>query len=188
MNPPFEEWVERYGPRMLATARRLLRDDAEAQDCVQDAFLAAFRNLAGFQGRSSAGTWLHRILINEALTRIRSRTRRREESIEHLLPEFDATGMRMGVEPRSPVGIESLLQSEEVRNQVRAAIDRLPARYRTILLVRDIEGYDTEEAAALLEISTGAVKTRLHRARAALKKLLEPLMFNDESPKPGLQK
>jgi RNA polymerase sigma-70 factor (ECF subfamily) len=158
---------------MLAVARRFLPEEQDARDAVQDAFLAAFRSIAGFAGGSRLSTWLHRIVVNTALMKLRSRRRRREDPIEELLPQFDDEGHRIGaVSPWEPA-VEELAERQETRALVRGAIARLPETYRTVLLLRDIEERDTEETAALLGITAQAVKTRLHRARQALRTLLE---------------
>src|SRR5689334_9827057 len=169
----FERLVREHGGRMLATARRLVRSDDEAHDVVQDAFLAAFRALDGFTGAARLSTWLHRIVVNAALMRLRTRRRRREESIDELLPRFDDAGG--WAEPASSwdSAAEARLEQAEVRRSVRDAIDRLPDNYRAVLLLRDIEELDTDETAALLGVTPNAVKTRLHRARQALRTLLE---------------
>lgn len=176
----YEVLVRTHGGRMLAVARRFLRNEADARDCVQDAFLLAFRQIHTFEGRSSVGTWLHRIVVNAALMKVRARLGQREESLDGLLPEFDAMGNR--VERSAPLGpsAEILVQRREVRDLVRQSIDRLPEGYRTILILRDIEEYDTEETARLLDTTPGNVKTRLHRARAALKTLIGPLRSEEE--------
>lgn len=172
----FEAMVREHGAAMLAVARRLLGQEDEARDCVQDAFLRAFRKLHTFEGRSSLKTWLHRIVVNSALMALRARKRRNEQPIEPLLPEFDAGGCRLEPTWRLDEPLDSLLQRREVREIVLRSIDRLPESYRTVLVLRDIEEYDTEEVAVLLETNSGVIKTRLHRARAALKKLLEPVL------------
>ena len=171
----YEQLVRTYGGRMLAVARRLVRNEEDARDCVQEAFLQAFRNIEKFEQRASLGSWLHRIVVNAALMKLRARARRPEESIEDLLPQFDADGQRTGPEAELAVSLE-LLESREVREAVRRSIDQLPDGYRNVLLIRDIEGYDTEETAKLLGLTPGAVKTRLHRARTALKSLLAPVI------------
>ncbi len=171
----YEQLVRTYGGRMLAVARRLVRNEEDARDCVQEAFLQAFRNIEKFEQRASLGSWLHRIVVNAALMKLRARARRPEESIEDLLPQFDADGQRTAPEAELAVSLE-LLESREVREAVRRSIDQLPDGYRNVLLIRDIEGYDTEETAKLLGLTPGAVKTRLHRARTALKSLLAPVI------------
>ncbi len=169
----FEVLVRRYGGRMLATARRLVRVEEEARDVLQDAFLAAYRAIGSFQGTARLSTWLHRIVVNEALMRLRRRRRRPEESIDALLPRFAENGHF--AEPVVPWGGDGavLLERRETRSLVRRAIDRLPDNYRTVLLLRDIEDLDTEETAARLGIRANAVKIRLHRARQALRALLD---------------
>ena len=175
----FEEVVRRFGPRMLATARRLLRNEEDARDAVQDAFLSAFRGLAGFAGQASVGTWLHRIGVNAALMRLRRKRQQPELSLSDLLPRFKDDGHH--AEPVAPWdgAAERVLEQKETRAQIRAAIDSLPDDYRTILLVRDIEGLDTAEAARQLGVSEGVVRTRLHRARQALRTLLDPHFRGD---------
>jgi RNA polymerase sigma-70 factor (ECF subfamily) len=168
-----ETVVRQYGGRMLATARRFVGNDDDARDVVQDAFLAAFRALDTFAGTAMLSTWLHRIVINTALMRLRSRRRRREESIEDLLPRFDESGGWAEPATHWDVSAHAMLERRETRTVVRKAIDQLPATYRTVLLLRDIEDLDTEEAAELLGVTPNAVKTRLHRARQALRTLLE---------------
>jgi len=175
----YERLVKTYGGRMLAVARRFTRNEEDARDCVQVAFLKAFQNISGFEQRSSLATWLHRIVVNAALMKLRSRERRPETSIDDLLPEFDGSGMRLERESGIQIPLETLLESQQTRELVRRAIDRLPANHRTVLMLRDIEEYDTETTAELLELTPGAVKTRLHRARAALKTLLEPVFEGD---------
>ena len=175
----YEQLVRGHSPRMLAVARRIVRDQEEALDCVQEAFLQAFRHMESFDGRAAIGTWLHRIVVNCALARLRRRDRRKEESFDDLMPEFDGAGCR--VEPSYPAlpSVEEMLEGREARALVRRSIDQLPDSYRTVLLLRDIEELDTQDVADLLDVSPGTVKTRLHRARAALKKLLEPLFLGE---------
>jgi RNA polymerase sigma-70 factor (ECF subfamily) len=172
----FEQLVRQYGARLLAAARRVLNNEQDAQDAVQEAFLSAFKALDQFTGMAKLSTWLHRIVINAALMKLRSRRRRPEASIEELLPRFDAQG-----EWETPVShwntpAEELLQQQQTRTLVRQSIDRLPETYRTVLLLRDIEELDTEEVANILGITANAVKIRLHRARQALMTLLTTVL------------
>lgn len=173
----YEELVRRFGPQVLATAKRYLRSDADAADCFQDIFLAVFESVDKFEQRSTIGTWIRGVTVNHCLMRIRARGRRREECIEHLLPVFDENGARVHSftsNQSSPVAdsIDAALLKEIVRGE----INKLPDSYRVILLLRDIDGYSTKESATILGISMNAAKTRLHRARSALKSLLEPEM------------
>ena len=169
----FEVLVRQYGGRMLATARRLVGNEDDARDVVQEAFLAALRAIDGFAGAARLSTWLHRIVINAALMRLRTRRRRREESIDALLPRFDEDGRWAEPVSRDDMSSEALFERAESRAIVRRAIERLPLNYKTVLLLRDIEEVDTDEAASLLGLTPNAVKTRLHRARQALRTLLQ---------------
>jgi RNA polymerase sigma-70 factor (ECF subfamily) len=171
--------VRRHAPALLARARRLLGCDAEGADAVQDALLAAFRAIGSFAGQARLGTWLHRIVINECLMR-RRRKRPRTVPLDDLLPAFGASGRHArAVAPWAADAPERLTRAE-TRAQVRACIDRLPDAYRAVILLRDIEGLDTDQAAEVLGTNRGVVKTRLHRARQALRALLEPLVLRGQ--------
>ncbi len=172
----FEEVVREYGGALLGLARRLLGNAEDAQEALQEAFLSAFRKLDQFTGASRFSTWLHRIVVNASLMKLRKRRSRPEVSIERLLPGYMKNGHHL--DPPAPWKdrAEVMLQREETRHRVRESIDELPEKYRTVLQLRDIEGLNTEETAELLELEIGAVKTRLHRARQALRTLLDPHM------------
>lgn len=172
----YVQLLREQGGRMLAVARRFMRSDDLAQDAVQDAFLQAYRNMDRFQEGAKLSTWLHRITVNACLMKLRSARRRPEVSIEALLPAFQDDGHRT-----EPVGewVETgpdVAETRELGEVVRQAIDRLPDGYRDVLLARDIEQLDTAEAAEALGLSLSATKTRLHRARQALRELLDPYM------------
>jgi RNA polymerase sigma-70 factor (ECF subfamily) len=171
----FEVLVREHSGALLATARRLLGCAEDAADAVQDAFLSAFRSIHAFEGHARLGTWLHRIVVNHALMRLRSRKRRPAVRIEDVLPTFDETGHHTRPIRRWRDAGDDRLVRDETRAQVRACIDRLPDAYRTVLLLRDIEGLDTDQAAEILGTNNAVVKTRLHRARQALRTLLEPV-------------
>lgn len=178
----FEQLVRTHGPRMLSVARRILRSEDDARDCLQEAFIRAFSAINQFEGRASLGTWLHRITVNAALMKLRSRKSVPEQSIEDLMPNFDSDGCRIEPMWQFDESVETMIGRREVRDLVLASIGKLPDSYRTVLLLRDIEEHTTEEVASELGISAGAVKIRLHRARAALKKLLEPVFERGEKP------
>jgi RNA polymerase sigma-70 factor (ECF subfamily) len=170
----FETVVGRFGGRMLAVARRYLDCEQDCADAVQDAFVSAFQAIDRFEGHSQLGTWLHRIIVNACLMKLRSRARRPEISIERLLPTFDAGGDQSQPVRRWRLPPDEQLQCDETRALVRRCMDGLPDDYRNVLLLRDIDEFSTEEAAEALNTTPAAVKTRLHRARQALRTLLEP--------------
>ncbi len=161
--------VRTLGGRMLSVARRFLQDEELARDAVQDAFLSAFRSMHAFDGDAQLSTWLHRIVVNAALMKLRTRRRKPEQSIEPMLPAFAEDGHHATrpVVPWTDSAEQTLLRRES-RAQVRAAIADLPESYRTVLMLRDMEERSTREAADLLGISENALKLRLHRARQAL--------------------
>lgn len=170
----YEELVRLYGPRLLAVARRFLRSEDDAQDAVQDAFLNAFRSIDSFEGQARISTWLHRIVVNASLMKLRTRRRKPEQSIEELLPNFLEDGHMTNLAAPWRKAGEDEVEIAQLRGLLLQKAQQLPDSFRNVLLLRDIEGLDTEEAAQLLEISTAAVKTRLHRARLALRELLDP--------------
>jgi RNA polymerase sigma-70 factor (ECF subfamily) len=169
----YRELVEANTGPMLAVARRFLRQEDDARDAVQDAFLSAFRALDRFEGDALLSTWLHRITINACLMKLRTRRRRPEGSIDDWLPGFLEDGRLAGPSEPWHDRADQLLESKESRRIVNDAIGRLPDIYRTVLILRDIEGFDTERTAEALDLTVPAVKTRLHRARQALKGLLD---------------
>jgi RNA polymerase sigma-70 factor (ECF subfamily) len=177
----FAGWVRSESPRLLAVARRILRDDDDAHDAVQEAFLSAWRSLERFEGGSRLSTWLHRVAVNSALMRLRSRRRRREDSIEELLPGFAEDGHHAATVPAWSRHEPCPAERREVNEIVRDCIDRLPESHRVVLILRDVEGLDTAEAAQALGVSAEALKMRLHRARQALRTLLEPFMTETPS-------
>jgi len=177
--PDDESLVRENIQWMLSLSNTLLRDPTLAEDAVQDAFINAFRALDKFEGRSSLKTWLHRITVNAALGKLRQIKRRAEQPIDDYLPEYDQNECRLESPWTDLASLQTILESEALRAQVHLAIDSLPDNYRIVLHLRDIEGCDTTEVADALGISESNVKVRLHRARAALKKLLEPMLRGD---------
>jgi RNA polymerase sigma-70 factor (ECF subfamily) len=170
----FEELVQRYSGRLLRAARRVLDSEEDARDALQDAFVAAFRALGDFEATARLSTWLHRIVINASLMKLRTRRRKPEEEIEQYLPRFVEDGHQAESSVAWPEPADAMLEREELRSLVRATIERLPESYRVVLVLRDLEEFSTEETAAMLGASPNAVKIRLHRARQALRGLLDP--------------
>jgi len=170
----FEQIIRAYGARLLAVTRRILRDDDAARDAVQDAFISAYRSRRTFNAESKVSTWLHRIAVNAALMKLRSQRRKPEESIDAILPGFKDDGHHAQQFAAWTEPPDERVARKETTVAVRRAIDRLPESYRTVLLLRDIEGLDTAETAKMLGLTANAVKIRLHRARMALRALIAP--------------
>jgi RNA polymerase sigma-70 factor (ECF subfamily) len=168
----FEALVRAHGGRLLAVARRYTRNEEDARDVVQSAYLNAFRALDEFAGAAQIATWLHRITVNTALMRLRSRRRKPEESIDGLLPAFQEDGHHVEQFSDWSAPADILLERDETRAIVRGCIEQLPDNYRTVLMLRDIEELSTAEVAEMLSLTPTAVKVRLHRARQALSTLL----------------
>ena len=170
----FETLVRTYTPRLLSVARRMLDgNDEDARDVVQDAMLSAFRSIDRFAGTARISTWLHRIVVNAALMRIRTRRRKPEESLEPLLPTFRDDGGHASEVAAWGEPADRMAEREQTRRLVREAILALPDGYRDVVILRDIQELDTGETAAALGISPNAVKIRLHRARLALRSRLD---------------
>lgn len=170
----FEELVRTHSGRMLSVARRYLDCEQDARDAVQEALVSAFKAIGDFNGNSQLSTWLHRIVVNCALMKLRSRGRRPEECLDDLLPTFDETGHRVEPGPAWCEHPEEKMERTERAALVRRCIMMLPAGHRNVLMLRDIEELDTEETARVLGITENAAKIRLHRARQALRTLLDP--------------
>ncbi len=177
----FEEMVRRFGGRMLSVARRFLSSEDDARDAVQGAFLSAFESIEQFNGGAMLSTWLHRIVVNAALMQLRRRRRKPEQSIDELLPSFDADGSWAEEGGRRSVTTEEILEGRDTRVIVRRCIAKLPESYRVVLMMRDIEELDTTETAKQLGLSLNIVKVRLHRARQALRALIEREPGNNET-------
>jgi RNA polymerase sigma-70 factor, ECF subfamily len=161
----YEALFRTHAGAMMSVARRFLGDTDDAADAVQEAFVAAFRGMAGFDGAAKLGTWLHRITANACLMRLRARKRSR------LVP--------LGDHPVEAASVPCPVVHAETAARVLACVDRLPDTYRTVVQLRDLEGLDTDATAARLGTSPGAVKVRLHRGRHALRALLAPV-FSQE--------
>lgn len=166
--------TQRNNRRLFRAAWSILKDRSEAEDAVQDAYLKAFRSIGGFVGASSLSTWLTRIVINEALARRRAAERRARSLNQRsvlVLDEYREKLMAGSSLERSP---EGAMIRAEIAKMLEAAIARLPELFRTVLVLRDIEGLSVEETAEAMEIAPATVKTRLLRARRRLQQMLSP--------------
>jgi len=172
----YEELVRAESAKLLGVVRRILDNEDEARDVLQEAFMTAFRALPAFDGRSRVSTWLYRIAVNAALMKLRRRKRLAECDVEAALPTFHEDGHRQDVGPAWRPAPDDDIDRARLRQLVRDKIAELPESYREALLLFDIQGLSTGEIASALGISVAAVKTRLHRARQALRALLDPVL------------
>lgn len=180
----FRELVRRHQDKVYRLALRLTRDESRAQDAMQDAFLQVYRKVDQFQEQSAFTTWLYRITVNAALMRMRSERRHREAPLEEASPRYTEQG-----EIAEPVDDWSAAVDDDAANRELAlhaqkAIDELPDPYRSVFVLRELEDLSTEEVANILDLTVPTVKTRLHRARLALRKALAERVKGTELEQP----
>ena len=164
----FEALMRRHNRAMFRTARAIVRDDAEAEDALQEAYLQAYRTLGGFRGEAKFSTWLARVVANEALARLRKQVRRAAIvpmqgglEIDQLNPTTEAAAMDRGP--------ENAARRAEMRKLLEQRIDALPGAYRPVFMLRAVEEYSVEETAAILQVPEATVRSRFHRARSLLR-------------------
>jgi RNA polymerase sigma-70 factor, ECF subfamily len=163
--------IKRHNSRLFRIARSVLRDDVEAEDALQEAYVKAFAALSGFRGDSSLRTWLSRIVLNECLQKLRSNRAKPQPSIE-FAPAIEAQIILFPQSFPQPTDPERNMAQRELVHLVERAVDALPDEFRLVLVARAVEGMSIEETAELLGLRPETVKTRLFRARALLKKAL----------------
>ena len=168
----FETLMRRHNARLFRVARAILKDDSEAEDALQDAYLDAYRRIGDFRGDSQLATWLTRIVINQALMRLRRQKRDRvvvpfggRRDPERNLPEADM------VDDKTESPTDATMRGE-VRRMLERRIDELPVAFRTVFVMREVEDMTVEETAVCLSIPEATVRTRLFRARALLREAL----------------
>jgi RNA polymerase sigma-70 factor (ECF subfamily) len=163
--------IQRYNQRLFRIARSIVRNDSEAEDAVQQAYCSAFSNIETFRGQSQFGTWLARIVMNEAL----GRRRRQRPTVELTVMEErpDLAAQIIPFRNTALIDPETSMAQKEIRALLERSIDELPENFRMVLVARLIEGMSVEETAELFGILPETVKTRLHRARRLLKHELE---------------
>jgi RNA polymerase sigma-70 factor (ECF subfamily) len=163
----FESVMRRHNQRLYRVARAILRNDGEAEDVMQDAYVRAYKHLGQFAGKAKFSTWLTRIAVHEALAR-----QRRGNRYQELGPMSEREGDPMDRFASLAPDPEQQASNSEIRTLLEEAIEKLPDAYRTIFILRDVEDMSTSDAADVLEITKENVKVRLHRARALLRKSL----------------
>jgi len=160
----FEVLMRRYNQRLYRVARSILGNDAEAEDVTQEAYVRSYMHLDQFAGRAKFSTWLTKIAVHEALARLRNRQRLVELDA---VPESKEDGMNLESKTPSP---EQQMLTRTVRIMLETAVDSLPDTYRSVFMLRELEGMSTAETAECLDLTEEAVKVRLHRARALMRK------------------
>ena len=170
----FTDLVERYAPRVFRVARHITRNDQDAEDVLQETFLKAYSGLDQFLGHSKFYTWVVRIAVNEALMRMR---RGKDRAMVSLDQEFETTdGWLLREVPSGDETPEEIFGRVELSNYIAGAIDGLSETYRPVFVLRDVEGFSTEETGQMLELSESAVKSRLLRARLQLRQKLRRVL------------
>lgn len=173
----FEELVGRHEEKVYRLAMRFTRNETDAAEILQETFLLAWRNLDSFQGKAQFASWLYRVAVNAALMLLRSHKRHPQVAVEDVTPEALGEAAR-DAQPGLGAGTDwskrpdEHFQSTELRQQIQLAVDRLPESQRSVFLMRDVDGLSTEETGELLGLSLPTVKTRLHRARLALREAI----------------
>jgi len=166
----FETLVEKYQGRLFRHLRKMVGDNQQAEDLLQETFLSAYRGLKGFTGNSSLSTWLFKIATNNALMFLRKHRPELIEYADEIKVDLDYPFLTASPEfADSPLEI---LLSREGREQIEQAIEALPLIYRTVIVLRDVEGFSLQEVSEITDASITAVKSRLHRARSAVREAL----------------
>lgn len=167
----FELLMRRHNRRLYRVARAMLRDGAEAEDALQDAYLAAYQSIEGYRGQASLATWLSRVLVNQCLARLRRKARR--ENIVPMVAMADAGELEAHAMPgRESETPEGALMRTELRAVLERKLDALPESFRTVFVLRCVEELSVEETAQVLDVPEATVRTRLFRARAMLRESL----------------
>jgi RNA polymerase sigma-70 factor, ECF subfamily len=166
-----ETLIQRYANKALSLASRLTRNPQDAEEVLQDVFVTVFRKIHAFEGKSSFSSWLYRITVNAALMKLRKRRQDHSVLMEDALPDFkNSIQLRGSVHSEG----ESYAQRNELSMVLEQAIRMLPDDYRPVFVLRDIDGLTSREVGKILELTTPAVKSRLHRSRLMIRKRLLP--------------
>ena len=168
----FDQLMARHGAMMYRVASRIVGQKEEAEEVLQESLLSVFEKIHTFDGKSALSTWLYRVVVNAALMRLRARSRLREESLDLRGPEFNEHGM-MDQDVGDWSSAEESVLRQETREVLHREIEKLPETYRVVYVLAEIEGLAHQEIGGILELTVGAVKVRLHRARLFLREALE---------------
>lgn len=181
----FEELLARYEEKAFRLAMRMTRDSEDAEEALQDAFTTVFRKIDGFKGESSFSSWFYRVTVNACLMKIRKRRQNRCIFFDDIEPHVNITSL---LQASDSVSSDHSMFIAQLRLALQEAIQELPEEYRSVFILRDIDGLSSKEVAQLLQLSVSAVKSRLHRSRLALRRTLAqvyreaaPGYLNDKS-------
>jgi RNA polymerase sigma-70 factor (ECF subfamily) len=169
----FESIVMRYQDKAYRLAWSLVKDDSDANDVVQDAFLNVYRKLESYNGDAAFSSWIYRIIVNTALMKLRKQKRRSEVSMDDLGPSFLDDGHHASTIPDWQIRADEAAENKELREKILAAIDDLEPKYQTVFVLKEIEGLSLKEVGDIMDLTVPAVKSRLHRARLFLRASLE---------------
>lgn len=176
----YEELVRRYRDKAFNLSIRITRHQEDAEDVIQDVFTSVFNKINDFQGRSAFSSWVYKITVNTAFMKLRNRKK-------HLSCDLDDSSfgdqLNWSSQKSETSNVDFMSTRHEIREKLEHAIQKLPLEYKTIFILRDIDGLSNEEAAQILSVSISAVKSRLHRSRALLKKYLETYYYKFEGHK-----
>lgn len=176
----FEQLIENHQKKVFNLALRMIGNHEDASDLAQEVFIKVYKSIRDFKEKASFSTWLYRITTNVCLDEIRKRKNRDLVSLDEDI-KFDDNEIRRQVGSDEP-GPEVLVERAEIRNVIRNAINRMPVEYKTVIVLRDIQGLSYEEIAAILSCPKGTVKSRINRARQTLRGILisEKELLNSE--------
>ena len=165
----FEQLTDRYANKVFSLASRFTRNQEDAEEVLQDVFITVFQKVSGFEGKSSFSSWLYRVTVNAALMKVRKRKQDRSVSVEDLDPQ-SRQSLQMSHNER--LQCDAAAYRRELVQALELAIHGLPVDYRSVYVLRDIDGLTSREVSKMLDLSLAAVKSRLHRSRLALRRKL----------------
>ncbi len=176
----FEELVARHENKMYSIALRYTKNSEDAEEVIQDVCVTLFHKVQDFEGKSAFSSWLYRIVVNSSLMKLRKNRQEKATLMDDLTPISKQDYLQQNCEDFSRADVRSI--QHETRTVLEAAINRLADEYRSVFIMRDVDGLSNEEVSSILDISVPAVKSRLHRARLMLRKKLNAY-WNDYNGK-----
>lgn len=163
--------VERYESKAFNLAMSLTRNVEDAEEVIQDVFVTVYRKISGFEGKSAFSSWLYRITVNAAFMKLRKRKQNKSIPVENITPGMEKNWLEKN--ESLALRTDSLAVTNELREIIQVAVEKLPEEYRSVFVLRDVDGLSNKEVGEILDISIPAVKSRLHRARLMLRKKLQ---------------